>query len=581
MSVDALAAVPPAALLVAGALALLVLPRRLHASLCVALPALTLAWLVFGLEPGASHSLVLLDLTLVPVRVDRLSLLFGGIFSVVGVLAAIYAWHVADRAQQMAGLLYTAGALGVTFAGDYISLYLAWELMALASVVLVWARRIPDSTRAGWRYLGTHLVGGAVLLAGILLHVHGTDSIAFERFAPGEGGAAAWLILAGFCLNAAVPPLGAWLPDAYPRATITGAVFCSALTTKSAVYVLLRTFPGWEILVLAGVVMALYGVVYAVLANDIRELLAYHIISQVGYMLAGVGLGTELALNGAAAHAVCHILYKSLLFMGAGAVLHSTGSAKLTELGGLLRRQKLVFALYMIGAFSISGVPLWNGFISKSMVVASALEQDLMWVFLALMLASVGTFLHTGLKLPYGVWFGEDRGLTPTPVPRNMIVAMAAAAALCTFLGLAPGALYGLLPYAVDWDPFTTEHVMESLELLAFTFFAFVLLIPLLHGRRTLSLDTDVLYRKPARLVRTLTVDTVGRLYDGSHALVGRCARGLARVVVDPAAWVPGWFERLASDEPDYDEDRARLPLAWPLGLTLLIFAVLALLVLG
>ena len=441
-------------ILLVGALLVIVLPGRLRATIAILSPALALYY-IYGLPDGTRVSLSFIGQDLTVLRADGLSLVFGKIFSLVGVIAGVYAWHINDRKQQVFALLYNAGALGVTFAGDYFTLYAFWELLAISSVILIWSRKREDSQRAGNRYILVHLVGGAFLLAGILMYRENTGTLAFERFLPGEGGMAAWLILIGFCLNAAVPPLGAWLPDSYPRATVTGAIYCSALTTKTAVYTLLRGYPGWEILTIAGVVMALYGVVYAVLANDIRELLAYHIISQVGYMVAGVGIGTAMAVNGATAHAVSHILYKALLFMGAGVVIQTTGREKLTELGGFWRRQKLVFGLYMIGAFSISGFPLWNGFISKSMVVAAAGYEHLDWAYLLLMLASVGTFLHTGLKLPYGTWMGEDKGIEPTPAPKNMVVAMAIAAFFCTFMGVVPGFLYQYLPYAVDWNPWT------------------------------------------------------------------------------------------------------------------------------
>ena len=566
---------PPAAILVIGALLLVVLPARVRGVVAVLLPAIAL-WQIWGLPDGARLTVEVGGQQLTLLRVDRLALVFGKIFSLIGIVAGIYALHQRDARQQIAAVLYNAGALGVTFAGDYLTLYVFWELMAISSVVLIWARQTPESAAAGRRYVLVHLFGGAVLLGGVLLHLGATGSILFERFAPGEGGLAAWLILIGFCLNAAVPPLGPWLPDAYPKATITGAIFCSALTTKTAVYTLIRGFTGWEILAVAGVVMALYGVVYAVLANDIRELLGYHIISQVGYMVAGVGIGTAMAINGAAAHAVSHILYKALLFMGAGVVIHTTGREKLTELGGFWTRQKLVFGLYMIGAFSISGFPLWNGFVSKSMVVAAAGELHWDWAFLLLMLASVGTFLHTGLKLPYGTWMGEDRGIQPSPAPVNMVVAMGIAAFFCTLMGVAPGLLYAHLPYEVHWSPWTIPHVMEAVQMLLFTFFVFYLFIPKLGGEATISMDTDVFYRKPAPLARAVFVDAVGAFFDGAHARVHALAGAVARGFRDPTEWIPGWPPRIGSDDPDYDEDRARLPLALPFTLTLLTFAVIA-----
>ena len=263
------------------------------------------------------------------------------------------------------------------------------------------------------------------------------------------GTAAFALILAAFLLNAAVPPLGAWLPDAYPEATVMGAVFLTAFTTKSAVYALVRGFAGTELLVWWGAAMAVYGVVYAVLENDARRLLAYHIISQVGYMVCGVGLGTELALNGTTAHAFSHILYKALLFMGAGAVLEVTGRRNLSEMGGLYKTMPVTLSLYMIGAFAISAVPLFSGFVSKSMVVSAAGESHRAEIFLTLTLASAGTFLHTGLKLPYYMFFGRDRGIAAHEPPSNMLVAMGLAAAACIIIGVSIPAVRAL-PYHVN-----------------------------------------------------------------------------------------------------------------------------------
>ena len=305
--------------------------------------------------------------------------------------------------------------------------------------------------------------------------------------------------MTGFILNAAVPPLHAWLTDAYPEATVTGAVFLCAFTTKTAIYVLVRGFPGTEILVWLGAIMALYGVVYAVLENDCRRLLAYHIVSQVGYMVAGVGMGTELALNGASAHAFAHILYKGLLFMGAGAVIHMTGKRKLTELGGLYKTMPLTMLLYMVGALSISAFPLFSGFVSKSMVIAASAEDHRAVIFMMLLMASAGTFLHTGLKLPYYMFFAKDSGLRAAEPPTNMLIAMSMAAALCIGIGVFPGIFYSLLPFPVDFSPYTPEHVTGTLSILMFTLLGFVLLLKQLDPENTISLDTDWFYRKGGR----------------------------------------------------------------------------------
>jgi len=498
--------VHPGLLLIFGSWFLPLLKGRGKRLVMVLLPASVLAYCLF-LEPGTYGVVRFLGHELVFGRVDRLSLVFSYVFSLLALLGMVYALHVDDEAQHVAALTYAGGALGVTFAGDFLSLFVFWELMTLSAALLVWLRRQPAAVAAGFRYLLVHVFGGLCLLAGIVLYWSQTGSLTFEDMSPYAGGAASTLILIAFLLNAAVPPLGAWLPDAYPEATATGAVFLTAFTTKSAVYALIRAFAGTEILVWWGAAMAVYGVVYAVLENDARRLLAYHIISQVGYMVCGVGIGTELALNGTTAHAFAHILYKGLLFMGAGAVLQVTGLRKLSDMGGLYKTMPLTLGLYMVGAFAISAVPLFSGFVSKSMVVSAAAESHRAAIFLLLTLASAGTFLHTGLKLPYYMFFGESdarlsaearrakagRGQEP---PANMIVAMGLTAAACVLIGIFPTLLYWYLPYPVDYAPYTTRHVMATLGLLGFTALGFFLLLKHLDPEPIVSLDTDWFYRR-------------------------------------------------------------------------------------
>ncbi len=526
--------IPPALILLAGALLLPLAPRGFRSALSLVFPLLALG-LVWAMPPGSHSAFRLMDYQLLPCTIDQLSRMFGIIFSLITFIGCLFAFHVKERGQQTAALLYAAGALGVTFAGDFLTLFIFWELMAVASTYLIWARGTREAEKAGMRYLIVHLFGGGLLFAGILLHTGETGNILIEQLtAPGS--LSSWLILAGVGLNAAFIPLHAWLPDAYPRATATGAVFLSALTTKSAVYVLLRMFPGWEILIAMGVLMALYGVVFAVLADDIREILAYHIISQVGYMVAGAGIGTHLAVNGAAAHAYSHILYKALLFMGAGAVLHTTGKSKLTQLGGLAKQQPLVLWLYMIGAFSISGFPLFNGFISKSMVVAAAGEAQHTIAMLLMLLASVGTFLSVGLKLPYGAWFGEQRGLSPLPPPRNMHLAMAAAAFFCILYGIMPGLLYAILPYPVSFAPYTLPHLVETAQILLFTFIAFWLFRQEVAGETGITLDADWFYRRPAGWVQRIFLEELEAAFNKVETLTVHAAGKLAMLSKNPLA---------------------------------------------
>ena len=505
----------PGLILILGAWVLPLLRGRIKRVAMIVLPAAAVVDCLFLMTPGTHGVVNFLGQELVFGRVDSLSLIFSYVFSIMALLGMIYALHVKEDSQHVASLVYAGGALGVTFAGDFLSLYVFWELLAISSVLLVFLRREQSAVEAGFRYLLVHVFGGLLLLAGIALHWAQTGSIAFGDMGAYSGSLAWGLILVAFLLNAAVPPLGAWLPDAYPEATVTGAVFMTAFTTKSAVYVLIRGFAGTELLVWLGAAMAIYGVVYAVLENDARRLLAYHIISQVGYMVCGVGIGTALAINGASAHAFAHILYKALLFMGAGAVLQMTGMRKLSDMGGLYKTMPITLGLYMIGGFAISAVPLFSGFVSKSMVVSAAGEEHLTVIFLMLTLTSAGTFLHTGLKLPYYMFFGKDSGLRAKEPPLNMLVAMGLAAAACILIGVRPGLLYQHLPNAVDYVPYTLEHVTSTLGMLAFTALGFFLLLKQLDPVRTISLDTDWFYRRGVTRLLKLILTPLARLEYG------------------------------------------------------------------
>jgi len=496
--------IPPVFLFILGALIIPFLRfRKLKQFFQIFIPIIAFINLLYMPE-GTYWIYKFIGYELILGRVDKLSMCFGYVFVIIAFLGMVYALHVKEDGQHTAAFLYIGSTLGVTFAGDLFSLFIFWEVMAASSVFLIWYQKDKAALAAGFRYILIHLFGGTLLLAGIIIYVANTGSI---RFDPLEyGNFASQLILLGFIINAAVPPFHAWLSDSYPQATITGSVFLTAFTTKSAVYVLLRGFSGVELLAWLGAIMAVYGVIYAILENDIRKLLAYHIISQVGYMVCGVGLGSEMASNGSTAHAFCHILYKALLFMGAGAVIYVTGQRKITDLQGrnLYKKMPICLSLYMIGAFSISAVPPFNGFISKSMVVAAAGELHRPIIHILLHLASIGTFLSVALKLPYGTWFGkvskkDKYEIQAKEPPLNMLIAMGMTAFLCIFTGIYPKALYNLLPYPVHYHPYTLYYIVATMQLLLLTAAAFWLLIDKIGVKATISIDTDWFYRKAGK----------------------------------------------------------------------------------
>lgn len=472
--------------------------EKLRKSILIGIPLIAFT-LIHWLPDSFGH-VSYLGFDLVFGRVDQLTRVFLHVFTIMAIIGCIYGLHVKETGQHIAAFLYVGGSLGVTLCGDYLTLFIFWEMMAFSSVFLVWYRKKRRSIEAGFRYLLVHTAGGLVLLAGIFLRYKNIHDLSFAQIATNGATFADYLIMIGFMLNAAVPPIHAWLPDAYPEASVTGAVFMCAFTTKTAVYVLARGFPGFEALAILGAIMTLYGVGYAVVENDARRILAYHIVSQVGYMVCGIGIGTAMAVNGAVAHAYAHIIYKGLLFMGAGAVLEMTGKSKLNELGGLYKRMPWAMVFTVIGGISISGFPLTSGFISKSMIIAAAGESHRTGLMLMMTLAAVGTFLSVGIKLPYFIWFGKDSGVEAKDAPWNMNLGMAIAAFLCFFLGVFPDYLYKMLPFPVHYHPYTAYHLAETMQLLGFTGLGFFIMVKKLKPKPKMNLDLDWFYRKGARV---------------------------------------------------------------------------------
>jgi len=517
--------VPPALVMIAAGL-LLPFVRGAARPAALLLPPLVTLWLIWILPEGAQLQLPFLGYELTVAKVDKLSRLFALVFAIMSFAGALFALHQSRTLELSAAFVYAGSAIGAVMAGDLITLFVFWELMAVGSTIVVFCGG-KGAQHAAFRYAVLHLLGGVLLMAGIAGEIQAAGSVAFGKMDTSTP--ARWLILAGFLINAGAPPLSAWLPDAYPQSSWSGMVFLSAFTTKTAVYVLIRGFPGTEVLIWVGLFMVFYGIVYAILENDMRRILAYSIVNQVGFMVVGVGIGTEMALNGASAHAFTHIIYKALLLASAGSVLLMTGKSKCTDLGGLFRTMPLTCICGIVGALAISSFPLTSGFISKSMIAEGAAGQHLMWVWLALAAASAGVFLHAGIKFPWFVFFQKDSGLRPAEPPGNMQAAMLLLAALCIGLGILPGPLYALLPYDVAYVPYTVPHVLFQLQLLLFSGLAFFLLLPLLKRTLTITLDVDWFWRRAGReLLRGLD-DASGRAWDAFTRALHGAVRALTQ----------------------------------------------------
>ena len=500
-----ISSLPPGLILVFGALLLPVAGSLIRPLLVLALPLLTI-WQVWHMPDGSSAALVIMGHDIIAVRVDALSRLFAIIFSLMAFAGGLFALNQKRTLELVAAFTYAGSAVGVAFAGDLITLFVFWEIMALGSTIVLLSADTPQASKAAMRYFVVHMFGGALMLTGIFLFVFDTGGVAFSAMKPDT--AATALILAGVLVNAAAPPFSSWLGDAYPEASWSGTVFLSAFTTKAAVYVLIRGFPGTEILIFVGVFMIFYGITMALLENDMRRILAYSIVNQVGFMVTGIGIGTEMALNGAAAHAFAHIIYKALLLMSAGSVLYMTGKRKCTDLGGLFQSMPLTTLCGTIGALAISAFPWTSGFVSKSMINQAAANEHLALLWFCLMAASAGVFLHAGIKFPWFVFFQKDSGLRRKDPPWNMRLAMILFSAFCIGIGVWPEYLYALLPYAVDYEPYTDAHVLNAMQLLLFAGLAFFIMLPMMKRTLTISLDTDWFYRRlaPAIINRLATV---------------------------------------------------------------------------
>lgn len=579
-------AIPPALIFILGAMLIPFLKGKVKQLYMLMIPAVAFLDILY-ITPGTSWVYNFLGYDLIFCKVDRLSLVVGYIFVIIGFLAILYSLHVKQDGQHIAAFLYVGSSLGVVFAGDLFSLFAFWEIMAVTSVFLIWFQKDKESLNAGFRYILMHIFGGCSLLAGIIIYTVSKESISVVQMQPGF---AYWLILIGFGLNTAFIPIHTWLPDAYPEGTITGSVFLSVFTTKTGVYALARCFAGTDFIAYMGGIMAVYGVIFALLQNDARRLLAYHIVSQVGYMVAGIGIGTALGVNGGIAHVFNHILYKALLFMSMGSVIYMTGKRKLTEMGGLAKFMPVTCVVFLIAALSISGAPGFNGFVSKGMVIASAAEAHMPVLELMLILASVGTFLSF-VKLGYFAFFAENPEIKSKDPHINMQLAMALTAFLCVFIGLYPKILFDILPYSmVHYHPFTLSHIFGVIQLFMLAGVAFILAKAMVVPHKATILDFDYFYRIGGRgLIWVCTVPmsnlrtTLQVRFSRAVYIIARLARNPISILEILTAYV---YLRLTkglryvsgySSGETYDEDLYRRPIGVGVLLAIILLFAFAL----
>lgn len=484
----------PGLILIASGIIALILPDKIRKWVTVAMPALALAAMLSLNESSEMNYVFNRDITMEILHVDGLSRIFGLGLCAIAVVAGIYSFGKESRGERCASLIYAGSSLGVVFAGDWITLIFFWEAMALSSSYMVWSGRSHSATRASYRYLVMHLVGGNLLLAGaISLCWQGNFEIGMLTDASGYGYT---FVLLGMLINAAVPPLHTWIPDAYPEATPYGTLYMGSYTTKVAIYALIRVFAGTENLIIIGALMAVFGACMAIIENDLRRLLAYHIVSQLGMMVAALATGSAVGMDGAALHAVFNMLYKGVLLMGAGVVFVATGKRKISELGGLWKKMPLISVCFLIASLAISGMPLLNGFVSKALIMESL--HDYTASYWLVNMAGIGTWLSITLKINYFVFFGKsDKKIECNPVPVNVKIALVLGTAMCILSGIFPDFIYQFTPNGSTANVFEINHILEYLGMFIGATVSFVIFIKRMTPHDKITIDFDWIYRRP------------------------------------------------------------------------------------
>ena len=486
---------PPGLIMIIGALLIPFLPHIIRQIYMVVLILVSAYALTLGF--GIHSKIEIMDIQFIIFQSDALTLPFAIIFHIAAILNVIYGAHEKHWNQHVAIMSYSGAAIAAVHAGDLLTLFVWWEATAFTSVFLILASKTKRSYKSAFRYILIQVGSGMFLLAGAILLMSETGNAEFKNF--DINSLYGQLIFIAFGIKAAFPLLNGWLQDSYPEASEIGTVALSTFTTKLAIFCFAKSFAGTEILIIIGAIMTFYPIFFAVIENDLRRVLTYSLNNQLGFMIVAIGIGTELAINGAVAHAFAHILYKGLLFMGMGAVLYRVGTCKASELGGLFKFMPITAICTIIGAISISAFPLFSGFVAKSLIMSALGKEGLVLVYFMLLFASAGVLHHSGIKIPFFAFFAHESGIKTKEAPLNMIIAMIIASALCILIGVFPSYFYEILPHQIQYQPYDFSHVVGQLQLLTFAAFAFICLWHFKIYPPELNstvLNSDWIYRK-------------------------------------------------------------------------------------
>ena len=530
----------PGIIMIAFGFIVTILPRGFRKPLSIIAPA-TATWAFFMMTEESS-----LPYELAPyikmefIHLDSLAWTFMLVFCIIAVLNGIYGIGIQHRYECGMSMVYAGSVMGVILAGDCLSLIFFWEISAFASMYVVYCKHDRASARASFRYILMHAFGGNMLLAGLIIYMfHYGNTLGHLSECVGEP--CFWLIAVGIAVNAAIPPLHAWLPDAYPESTATGTVYLSSFTTKAAIYLMLRMMSGLTDLVWIGAIVAIYGACMAIMENGIRRLLAYHIVSQLGMMIAAAGAGEAIGIDAATAHAFTNILFKGVLMMGAGAVIYATGRSNITELGGLAKKMPVTAVCFLISSLAIAGLPGLSGFVSKALIMDAIHEAGYTVPALLLTAGGVGTLLSITLKINYFVFFGpcEDEKVSEVTrkIPFSMKLAMILGTAATIAIGVFPQKFYSLMPYSTIVEPYHMGHVLEYIAIFIGGSIPFFLYIKKMKPHEEITVDFDWFYRKPFNTLIQWISHVLERIFAWCSVHSARGAEYLRLHFGDPTLW--------------------------------------------
>lgn len=487
-------------------------------------------------------------------QIDGLSIVMAlvGFLLWLGVSIYSISYIKTDLVRYYSLLLIVLGAVqGTVLAKDLISFYVFLEMAAVATYFLIIHKRSVNALQAGYKYIVMTLIGAFLILLSIILVYIDTGSYEVIVVTKSGGFIAAVLFLLGCFVKAGVVPLHTWLPDAHPAAPSPVSAFLSGMMIKIGAYGIIRfIFPILNfdlpatnlgallssLIMSIGIASMLIGVFLALAQTDVKRLLAYHSISQMGYILLGIGLGTELGLAGGLYHLVNHAMFKGLLFLCMGAVIYSTGTRKLDNLGGLWKRMPITTSTCIIAALAISGIPPFNGFASKTVLAEAVANYNFVLKFVMMVTAAL-TFASF-LKLIGYTFFGEPQKqlITVKEVPLLMRLPMIVLAILCVLLGInAQFVLNRFIVFAMTGlvqprsilkiEFWTQDTVLDALFIITSGFVAYIVASKLgLMGREKKEFEMG---SSMVKLIKYLSVD---RIYCNIATLIDKLCKKLESI---------------------------------------------------